>query len=61
MTLPVEFDASWSRAQPFLARIFSRRDLSAANQVLRACALTYVASSLLALFNMSRWWALLRR
>ena len=61
VTLPVEFDASWKRARPFLARILSQRDLSAAIHVLRACALTYVASSLIALFNISRWWALLRR
>ncbi len=63
MTLPVEFDASFNRALPILREggYLSERDLPAAREILRACAMTYVASSLSSLLNVARWIAILRR
>lgn len=57
ITLPVEFDASFSRALPILERggYLSSRDLPAARRLLQAAALTYVAASLSTLFNLWRW------
>ena len=45
-TLPVEFDASFNRALPLLEEggFLQQRDLSAARQLLRAAAYTYVAA-----------------
>jgi Zn-dependent membrane protease YugP len=61
-TLPVEFDASFNRALPILARggYLPRQDLPAARRILKACALTYVASSLADLLNLWRWIRYLR-
>ena len=61
ITLPVEWDASFKRALPILAKYISRRDQIAARRILTACALTYVASSLSSLLNLWRWLAVLRR
>ncbi|MGR9090515.1 MAG: zinc metallopeptidase [Gammaproteobacteria bacterium] len=62
VTLPVEFDASFRRALPILARGYVPRDeLPAARRILTACALTYVAASLAALLNFWRWIYFLRR
>lgn len=63
VTLPVEWNASFGRALPILQRrrVLPARDLPAARQILTACALTYVASSLASLLNLWRWLALLRR
>ncbi len=63
MTLPVEFDASFNRALPILREggYLSERDLPAAQDILRACAMTYVAGSLASLLNVARWIAILRR
>jgi Zn-dependent membrane protease YugP len=62
VTLPVEFDASFNRALPILERggYLSEADLPAARRILRACALTYVASSLASLLNLWRWIRVLR-
>jgi hypothetical protein len=62
VTLPVEFDASFNRALPILDRggYLPRRDLPAARRILKACALTYVASSLASLLNLWRWIRFLR-
>ncbi len=62
VTLPVEFDASFKRALPLLDRggYLPEADLPAARWILRACALTYVASSLAALLNLWRWIRFLR-
>ena len=63
VTLPVEWDASFGRALPALrdgAHITEKED-AAVRKVLRACAMTYVASSLSSLLNFWRWIAVLRR
>ncbi len=62
VTLPVEFDASFNRALPILDRggYLPRGDLPAARRILKACALTYVASSLASLLNLWRWIRFLR-
>ncbi len=63
ITLPVEWDASFRRALPILAAndYIPAHDRAAARQILTACALTYVASSLAGLLNLWRWLAILRR
>jgi Zn-dependent membrane protease YugP len=62
VTLPVEYDASFNRALPMLegGGYLAPRDLATARQILWACALTYVASALVSLFNIWRWLRLLR-
>ena len=62
ITLPVEFDASFKRALPILDRhgYLPQEDIPAARRILRACALTYVASSLASLLNLWRWIRYLR-
>ncbi len=61
-TLPVEFDASFKRALPILDRggYLPKADLPAARSILKACALTYVASSLASLLNLWAWLRFLR-
>lgn len=63
VTLPVEWDASFSRALPLLqaGKYVSGKDEKAARRILKACALTYFASSLSSLFNVWRWLRLWRR
>lgn len=63
VTLPVEWDASFKRALPILAKgeYIPAKDKRAARRILTACALTYVASSLASLLNLWRWIAILRR
>ena len=63
VTLPVELDASFSKALPILQKggYISERESNAAKKILRAAALTYVASSLASLLNFWRWIAILRR
>jgi Zn-dependent membrane protease YugP len=63
VTLPVEWDASFRRALPLLAsqRLIPVEAHGAAREILTACALTYVASSLASLLNFWRWIAILRR
>lgn len=60
LTLPVELDASFGRALPIIARggFLSAQDLPAARSVLRAAAFTYVASALVTLLNVARWFRL---
>ncbi len=62
ITLPVEFDASFSRALPVLDEggYLQASDMPAARSVLRACALTYVAGALMSMFNLFRWLRVLR-
>lgn len=57
ITLPVEFDASFSRALPILNKggYLPPEDMPAARSILKACALTYVAGSLVSLLNLWRW------
>ena len=63
VTLPTEFDASFSRALPLLDehQILKKVDRPHARRLLKAAALTYVAASLMSLLNIARWWAILRR
>ncbi len=62
-TLPTEFDASFNRALPMLTSggFIPEEDVPAARRILFACALTYVASSLMGLLNIWRWIRVLRR
>ena len=61
LTLPVELDASFRRALPILktGRFLDAGDMPGARTVLRAAALTYVASSLVSLVNIARFRRLL--
>jgi Zn-dependent membrane protease YugP len=63
LTLPTEFDASFKRALPLLSSgsYIPPEDIPAAKKILLACALTYVANSLVGLLNVWRWIRLLRR
>ncbi|MEL0081477.1 MAG: zinc metallopeptidase [Gammaproteobacteria bacterium] len=63
ITLPVEFDASFNRALPLLkaGNYVSASDQKAAHKILTACAMTYVAASLVSLLNAGRWLRYLRR
>ncbi len=56
VTLPLEFDASFSRALPALRAggYLAERDLNAARRVLRAAAMTYVAGTFLTLLQLAR-------
>ena len=61
-TLPVEFDASFGKALPVLARgrYLGAGDLPAARDVLKAAAYTYVAAALATLLDIARWFRILR-
>jgi Zn-dependent membrane protease YugP len=63
LTLPTEFDASFNRALPLLSsgQYIPPEDIPAAKKILFACALTYVANSLIGLLNVWRWIRILRR
>lgn len=62
VTLPVETDASFSKALPILkdGGYLSPDDMPAARSVLRAAAFTYLAGALISLINLARWIRLLR-
>jgi uncharacterized protein len=62
VTLPVELDASFRRALPILqaGNFIPAADLPAARRVLKAAALTYVASALLTLIDVTRLFRVLR-
>lgn len=63
VTLPTEFDASFSRALPMLDehRVLKNVDRPHARRLLTAAALTYVSASLMSLLNIARWLMILRR
>jgi len=63
VTLPVEWDASFKRAMPVLlsGEYINENQSRHALKILKAAALTYVASSLASLLNFYRWIAILRR
>lgn len=62
VTLPVETDASFGKALPILKNGFlAPEQYAAAERILRAAALTYVAASLAGLLNFWRWMQILRR
>lgn len=63
VTLPVEWNASFSRALPILEKgqYLSDQDMKAAKKILLACALTYLAQSLMSLINLWRWIKVFKR
>jgi Zn-dependent membrane protease YugP len=63
VTLPVEFNASFSKALPILknGNYLSEKDFKASEKILLACALTYVSAALASLLNIWRWLRFLRR
>ncbi len=61
MILPEEFDASFSKALPILNSGYVPSEyMPAARQVLKACALTYVAAALADILSIWRWISVLR-
>jgi len=59
--LPEEYDASFNKALPILATGYlPAHHMPAVNQILRACALTYVAGALADVLNLWRWIRFLR-
>ena len=63
VTLPVEFNASFSKALPILknGQYLKNNDYQNARKILLACALTYVSAALASLLNVWRWLRFLRR
>ena len=63
ITLPVEWDASFSKALPLLIKgnYIAEEDVAAVRQILRACALTYVSSAALSLLTFSNLMRVIRR
>ena len=63
VTLPVEFDASFSKALPILREgdYVSQSNEKAVSHVLRAAALTYVSAALADILNLGRWALILLR
>lgn len=62
ITLPVELDASFSKALPILkdGAYVAEADMPAIRSLLRAAAFTYVAGALISLVDLARWIRLLR-
>ena len=63
VTLPIEFDASFSKALPLLreGKYVSQSDEKAVSHILRAAALTYVSAAMADILNLSRWIIILSR
>jgi Zn-dependent membrane protease YugP len=63
VTLPVEINASYSKALPILknGNYLTDKDYQSARKILLACALTYVSAALGSLLNIWRWLRFLRR
>ena len=63
VTLPIEYDASFSKALPLLreGNYVSQSDEKAVSLILRAAALTYVSAALADILNLGRWIVLLLR
>lgn len=62
VTLPVEIDASFSKALPILkdGNYVQPKDMRAIRSLLGAAAFTYLAGALISLVNLARWIRLLR-
>lgn len=61
LVLPEEFDASFGKALPILSEGYvPEEQLPAIRQVLKACALTYVAGALSDMLSIWRWLAIIR-
>ena len=54
-TLPTELDASFQRALPMLEGVLPEEDLGDAREILVACSMTYVASSLAGVIHIWPW------
>jgi Zn-dependent membrane protease YugP len=62
ITLPVEIDASYRKALPLLkSGYLTPQQYVGAERILRAAALTYLASSLAGLLNFWQWMRVIRR
>ena len=63
VTLPIEFDASFSKALPLLkeGKYVSQSNEKAVSSILRAAALTYVSAALADILNLGRWIIILLR
>ena len=63
VTLPIEFDASFSKALPLLreGNYVSPSNEKAVSRILRAAALTYVSAALADILNLGRWMIILLR
>ena len=63
VTLPIEFDASFSKALPLLreGKYISQSNEKAVRQILKAASLTYVSAALADILNLSRWIVILSR
>ena len=63
VTLPIEFDASFSKALPLLreGNYVSQSEEKAASHILRAAARTYVSAALADILNLGRWLVILLR
>ena len=63
VTLPIEFDASFSKALPVLreGNYVSQSNEKAVSSILRAAALTYVSAALADILNLGRWIIILLR
>ena len=63
VTLPIEFDASFSKALPLLreGNYVSHSNEKAVSSILRAAALTYVSAALADILNLGRWLVILLR
>ncbi len=63
VTLPIEFDASFSKALPLLreGKYVSQSNEKAVSRILRAAAMTYVSAALADILNLGRWIAILSR
>ncbi len=60
VTLPTEFDASFKKALPVLTSYLPPEEMPGARSVLKAAAFTYVASALVSLLNVARWFRIFR-
>jgi Zn-dependent membrane protease YugP len=63
VTLPIEFDASFSKALPILkeGNYISQSNEKAVSRILNAAALTYVSAALADILNLGRWLVILSR
>ena len=63
VTLPIEYDASFSKALPILreGNYISQDNEKAVSRILNAAALTYVSAALADILNLSRWLVILSR
>ena len=63
LTLPIEIDASFSKALPLLreGNYVSQSNEKAVSSILSAAALTYVSAALADILNLSRWIVILSR